>query len=161
VSVTGPRIGLFIYWLWIVTQVILLWSVVPVLLAAIILWNGRFFLLAVALLVIHWLIGGAGAGCLWEWANLGAFSQGEKGAAHSFPVGAVKEVRIGRGWARNGLWWVIPQYIPFINLAAKGECVSFEAPNGERGRDGVYAFHMSTGEDAQALAGLLRGEGNG
>lgn len=41
---------------------------------------------------------------------------------------------------------------------AEGYCVSFETPDGDTGRDAVYAFHMRTKEDAQALARLLEGQ---
>ncbi len=72
-------------------------------------------------------------------------------------LGAVKGVMIGRGWARNGLWLVILPYVPGINQWAEGLTVSFETPDGQTGRDAVYALQMQTKEDAQALAQLLRG----
>jgi hypothetical protein len=39
----------------------------------------RYVFLALALLGAHWAIGGAGAGCLWELANLIAFMAGVQG----------------------------------------------------------------------------------
>jgi len=158
VIVTGPRVGVFIYRLWIATQVVIFWLCVPVLLAALILRDWRYLALALALAVAHWAVGTFGAVCFWELANLTAFSEGTMGEATAFPVSTVKRVKIGRGWARNGLWLVIPLYVAGINRAAEGICVSFEAPDEDTGRDAVHAFHMQTVGDAQALAGLLEGE---
>lgn len=158
VSVTGPRVGILVYRLWIAVQVVLFWLIVPALLAAVVLWDWRVLLLALALAVAHWAVGGACAGCLWEMANLVAFMSGTKGKTTTFPVSAVKDVKIGRGWARKGLWLVIPPYVAGINKMAEGHCVSFEAPDGDTGRDAVYAFHMRTKEDAWALAKLLEGK---
>ena len=156
VSVTGPRVGVLIYRLWIAIQVIVFWLIIPALLAAVVLWDWRYLFLALVLAVAHWAIGGAGAGCLWEIANLTAFMSGTTGVTISFPVSAVKDVKIGRGWARKGLWLVIPLYVAGVNKWAEGFCVSFEAPNGDTGREVIYAFHMQTKEDAQALARLLQ-----
>ncbi len=151
VTVTGPRVGRFTYRLWIVAQIILFWLIVPALLAAAVLWDWRYLALALALAVIHWAVGTFGAVSFWELANVNAFSEGSRGATVEFPLSAVKRVKIGRGWARNGLWLVIPLYIPGLNQMAEGYCVSFEAPDGETGRDGVYALHMQTKEIARSL----------
>jgi len=155
VTVTGPRVGAFIYRLWIVAQVIVFWLVVPVLAAAALLRDWRYLVLALGLLVTHWAVGTFGAVSFWELANVNAFTEGAMGTTIEFPVSAVKRVKIGRGWARKGLWLVIPLYVPGLNQMAEGYCVSFEAPDGETGRDTVYALHMQTKEIAQSLAGLL------
>lgn len=155
VTVTGPRVGIFIYRLWIVAQVIVFWLIVPALLATVVLWDWRYLILALGLLVPHWAIGTFGAVSFWELANVNAFTEGTMGTTIEFPVSAVKRVKIGRGWARNGLWLVIPLYVPGLNQMAEGYCVSFEAPDGETGRKAVYALHMQTKEIAQSLAGHL------
>ena len=92
-------------------------------------------------------------GCLL--ANLNAFVQCTIGQMATFSVHTVKRVKIGRGWARKGLWLVIPYVVPGINQVAEGYCVSFEAPDGETGKDAVYALHMQTQEDAQTLSRLV------
>jgi len=157
VSVTGPRVGRPIYRLWIGIQVVVFWLIVPVLVAAVVLCDWRYLVVALVLAVTHWAIGGVGAGCLWEMANLTAFMAGRLGETISFPVSAVRDVKIGRGWARKGMWLVIPLFVAGINKWAEGECVSFEASDGDTGSEVVYAFHMQTTEDAQALARLLGG----
>ena len=156
VIVTGPRVGVFIYRLWIATQVVVFWLIVPALLAAVILRGWRYLVLALALAVAHWALGTLGAVCFWELANVMAFTEGTMGETTTFPLSAVKRVQVGRGWARNGLWLVIPLYVPGLNRLAEGYCVSFEAADGDTGRDVVYALHMQTKEKARALAGLLR-----
>ena len=157
VSVTGPRVGVLMYRLWIAIQVVLLALVVAALLAAV-LWDWRYLVLGLALAVAHLAVGGFGAGCLWEGANLAAFAAGTMGQTTSFPVSAVKRVKIGHGWARNGLWLVILPYVAQINQLSEGRVVSFEAPDGDTGADAVYAFYMYTEEDAQTLVRLLEGE---
>jgi len=158
VSTTGPRVGVLAYRLWIAAQMVLFWSIVPALVAAVALWDWRCLVLALVLAVAHWGVGSFGAGCLWELVNLTAFAEGKAGETVAFPLDTVKRVMIGRGWARNGLWLVIPPYIAGINQMAGEFVVSFEALDGETGKDAVYALHMQTTKDAQALGRLLEGE---
>jgi hypothetical protein len=155
VAVTGPRIGALVYHLWIGAQVALFWSIPPALVAGAILWNWRYVATALVLAVVHWAVGTFGAVCLWELANVVAFMEGAVGQTAMFSVSTVKRVKIGRGWARNGLWLAIPLFVPGINRWAEESVVSFEAPDGETGRDTVYAFQMRTRQEASALAKLL------
>ena len=158
VTVTGPRVISLIYRLWTGVQIGLFWLIIPMLFAAILFGDWRFLVLALILAITHWFVGGAGAGCLWEMENLTAFTVGVFGKTISFPVKEVKDVKIGRGWARKGLWLVIPLFVAGVNKWAEGYCVSFEAPDGERGKKVVYAFHMRTQEDALSLAKLLKND---
>jgi hypothetical protein len=157
VTVTGPRIGILLYRMWIAVQVGLLALIVPALLAAAILWDWRYLILALALLVAHWAISGLGAVIFWEGAVVAAFDHGGQPTT-SFPVGAVRRVKIGRGWARNGLWLVILPYVAQLNKISEGRVVSLEAPDGDTRGDAVYAFHMYGEDDAAALAALLEGK---
>lgn len=157
VSITGPRLGLGIYRLWVTTQAVLLTLVVFALALAIILWNGWMLLGALALLLCHLAVSGFGAGCLWEMQDLTAFLKGSRGETVEFPVGEVQDVRIGAGWARRGMWLLILPYVAGINSMAQGHAVSFIAPDGTP-NDGIYALHLRTSEEAQALASLLGGE---
>jgi hypothetical protein len=157
VTITGPRTSVFFYRLWIAAQVVLFWLIGPTVVTAVILRNWWYVVLVPALLIVHWVVSSFGAGCLWELANLTAFAERKMGETHSFPLNAIKRVKVGRGWARNGLWLVILPYIPGINQMAGEYVVSFEAPDGETGKDAVYAFHMQTTEEAQALARRVEG----
>ena len=157
VTVTGPRLGVLPYRLWIAVQLVLFWAIVPALLTALALWDWRYLALALALLLVHWAFSGLGAVVLWAWVDVSAIANGSDPLV-SFPVGAVKRVKIGRGWARNGLWLVIPPYIPGLNAISEGRTVSFEAPDGEKDGDSVYAIYMRSEDDAQTLARLLQSE---
>jgi len=151
-SVTGPRVPLTMYRLWIATQAVFLTLAVLALVAAVVWWDWRYLVAAVGLLAAHAMAGGFGAGCMWEMMNLIAFGQGTRGETVSFPMSKVQDVRIGAGWARRGMWLLLLPYFKGIDAMAKGLAVSFVAP------DGIYALHMRTPEDANTLAALLKGE---
>jgi hypothetical protein len=155
VTITGPRLSLTVYRLWIGVQAVLLALVFLAILGALICWDWRGLLAALVLLLMHLAASGFGAGCLWELANLTSFIECARGETVAFPLGTVKRVKIGSGWARKGMWLLILPYVAGINRLAEGFCVSFEAPDGETGREVVCALHMHSRKDAQALAGLL------
>ena len=155
--VTGPRVSLPLYRLWIAAQALLLALVVLALVAAVALWNGRYLIAALGLLLVHLALSGFGAGCLWEMMNLSAFAQGTRGETVSFPLNRIRDVRIGEGWARRGMWLLVLPYFKAIDSLARGLAVSFVAPDGTPD-GGVYALHMATPEEAQALAARLRAE---
>jgi hypothetical protein len=87
--------------------------------------------------------------------NLAVGSISQSQSAY-FPLAAVREVKIGAGWARRGMWLLLLPYFKGIDSMATGLAVSFIAPADTAG-GGVYAPHMRTSEDAQALASLLTG----
>lgn len=156
-AITGPRVPLGPYRLWIGIQAVLLALVVPALVAAAAFWDWRYLALSALLLIAHLTAGGVGAGCMWELMNLIAFGEG-KGDTISFPLSEVEDVRIGRGWARRGMWLLLLPYVAGINKMAEGFVVSFIGPTDDAGWTGVYALHMATPEDAQFLAAALRGD---
>jgi len=156
-SVTGPRVPLTVYRLWIAIQAVFLVLAALAFATAVGWWDWRYVAAGVGLLAAHAMAGGFGAGCLWEMMNLIAFGQGTRGETVSFPVSKVREVRIGAGWARRGMWLLLLPYFKGIDSMAKGLAVSFVAPDGTP-RGGVYALHMRTPEDANTLAALLKGE---
>jgi len=75
----------------------------------------------------------------------------------SFPLSSVKRVKIGRGWARKGLWLVILPYVAQINKLSEGHVVSFEAPDGVKSGDSVYAIYFWDERDVANFARLLEG----
>lgn len=158
VSVTGPRVPPGLYRTWIAAQVLLLVGTVGCLIAAAILLSWQLLVIALTLLAAHFGAGGVGAGCLWEMQNLVAFVQGTHGATQDFRLDEVRDVRIGTGWARRGMWLMLLPYFKGIDAMARNVCVSFVAPNGTPG-GGVYALHMRSAAEAQRLAGLLQGKG--
>ena len=158
VTVSGPRVGPSIYRLWIIAQVILLWSTIPVLLLGLILWDWRYLVAIPGLLLLHYLVSALGAAVFWSLANSAACTSG-KFPTVSFNVNEVKRVKIGAGWSRNGLWFVIPQFIPMVNTGAKDLTVSFEAPDGDSPKDVTYAIHLPSTEEAKDLTKLLNAGG--
>ncbi len=154
VTVSGPRVGPSIYRLWIIAQVILLWSTIPALLLGLILWDWRFLVAIPGLLLLHYLVSALGAAVFWSIANMAACASG-KYPTVSFDVNEVKRVKIGAGWSRNGLWFVIPQFIPLVNKGGEGLTLSFEAPDGDSSKDVTYAIQFPKPEDTKALAELL------
>jgi len=154
ITVSGPRVGHSTYRLWIIAQVILLWSTIPVLLLGLILWDWRYLVAIPGLLLLHYLVSALGAAVFWSMANMTACASG-KFPTISFNVDEVKRVKIGAGWERNGLWFVIPQFIPLVNKGGEGLTVSFEAPDGDSPKDVTYAIQFPKTEDAKALAKLL------
>ena len=154
VSVTGPRVGVAVYRLWIALQAVLLSLTVPILIIAVVLWDWRYLVTALALLFIYWVISAVGAVALWEFQNFMSFDRVGYQST-SFQLNSVKNVKVGRGWARNGLWLILLPFIAGLNKSSEGRVVSFEAPDGDTGKDAVYAFYMRKGDDPKALARLL------
>ncbi|MGM0366538.1 MAG: hypothetical protein ACQEP5_08400 [Actinomycetota bacterium] len=154
--VTGPRIGPVAYRLWILVQVLVLLMTIPALVLPLI-YNAYWYLLLIpALLLFHLFIGGVGAAVLWEAANLASFGKGQKGETVEIPLGNIGDVMLGKGWARKGLWMVIPYVVPLVDKAAEGFCVSFEASQyGNRGKNAVFAFHMQSRRQAEKLKEAL------
>ena len=131
--------------------------IVPALVAALILWDWRYLVLIPVLQLAQMGIGGIGAAALWELEHLLALDRGSYRTA-SFPLSAVKRVKIGRGWARRGLWLILLSYVALLNKASEGIVLSFEAPDGDRGGDAVYALYLQNKEEANTLAALLEGK---
>jgi hypothetical protein len=154
VSVTGPRVGVIVYSLWMTLQAVLLALTVPMLIVAVVLWDWRYLIAALASLFFYWVISAVGAVALWEYQNFMSFDRGGYQST-SFPISSVKRVRIGRGWARNGLSLILLPFIAGLNKSSEGRVVSFEAPDGDTGKDAVYAFYMRKEDDPQTLARLL------
>lgn len=158
VTITGPRLSPGLYRLWLGSQAFLLILAALALLMALIFWKWIFLTIGVCLFVLHGIVGGVGAGCLWELERLVEFGEGRTPKSVSFPLSEVKNVRIGAGWARGSIRWIIAPYIPGIDQMAKGMAVSFEAPDGELPGYSVYALHMRSKTEATSLAAILKGE---
>jgi hypothetical protein len=81
----------------------------------------------------------------------------EKGRfmAVEFPIDSVREVDIGRGWAKGGFEVVLFPYKAGIDKMSAGIAVSFFAPD-EHGHEVRFAFAMYTAERAREFADMLR-----
>jgi hypothetical protein len=158
VTITGPRISPALYRFWLGSQAALLILAIIALIVALVFWNWIYLLTGVVLIALHGIVGGVGAGCLWELERLVEFGEDRTPKTVSFHVSEVKNVRIGVGWARGAIRWIIAPYIPGINQMAKDMAVSFEAPDGVLPGSTVFALHMRSKEDADNLAMVLRAE---
>ncbi len=155
-SVRGPRVGRWVYAFWFGVQFVLLWLAPVFLVVGLLFLDWWYALLAVGLVAVQGLVGALGVAAFWELASISAVYSGVDQVA-TFPLSAVREVKIGRGWARRGVRLIIPHVIPVIDQMTKGRAVSFEAPDGETGRDCAYAILMRNEEDAATLVKLLAG----
>jgi hypothetical protein len=154
--ITGSRISAGVYSFWLAVQKILLPIIVLLFIFSLILWNINYLFAGVVLLIFHGCFGGFGAGCLWELQSLIDFGNNSKGTMLSLPLTDIREIRIGKGWARYGMNLAIAPYIPGINAMAEGLAVSFEAPDPETGKTIVFGLHMRSKEQAAELASALQ-----
>jgi len=155
ISITGPRIGGGSYWTWIIIQVILMLCFIPAVIIPIVLGHYYYLFFIPALFLVHLAVGGLGAAAFWEMARLISFDKDREENTISFKKSGVKNVKIGKGWARGIIWLAIPYFIPLVNTSAIDICVSFEAPGSAGETNLVYAMHMRTKEDAAVFAKLL------
>lgn len=156
VAVAGPRIprGLYEAWIWV--QGLLLALVPPALVAAIVALDWRWLAVGVTTFVVSFGISAGGAGLWPGLGELDALGAGGCFRALEFPRACVREVEVGRGWARGGLEVVLFPYRPAVDRMAAGRAVSFFAPD-EYGREVRFAVHMYSDQDAQELSARLAG----
>ncbi len=152
-TVTGPRAGAGIYRLWIVLQLILLLSTVPLLITALVLWSWLYLVIALAVFLAYYGISSIGAIALWEYQTAAFPQQGFQSI--TFPLSAVRDIKIGRGWSRNWIWLVILPFVVPINKLSEGLVVSFEITDKKSGKDIVFALLTSSRQTARSLANLL------
>lgn len=154
VVVTGPRIPVRLYQVWIWTQGLLMAAAGPLAAWGVVTLSWTPLGFAAAALFASWTISCLGAGI---WPGLGEMEFVGKGAYRGleFPLAQVREVSIGSGWARGGMATVLLPYKKAIDKMAEGQAVSFYAPD-ERGREVCFALHCMTAEDAARLAERLR-----
>ena len=153
VTVTGPRVAAGIYRLWVFMQLFLLFSVIPMLITALALWSWLYLVITLAIFLAYYGISSIGAVALWEYQTASFPQQGFQSI--TFPVSAVRDIKIGRGWARNWIWLVILPFVAPLNKISEGLVVSFEITDKASGRDIVFALLTSSRETARSLADLL------
>jgi hypothetical protein len=152
VAVAGPRVPRWLYELWIWAQGLLLALVPPALVAAAVTLDWRWLVAAIGLWIASFGVSFGGAGL---WPGLGEVSN-DRGyfKAVEFPRSSVREVDVGKGWAKGGLEVVLLPYVAGIDQMAAGRAVSFFAPD-ELGREVRFAIDVYTEEYARELAELL------
>jgi len=149
----APRGPAGLYWFWIWLQTLTLWAAPVLLVWALVAFDWRLGLAALATLVASTLVMALGAGI---WPGLGEVPGLTDGhfPAIELALADVGEVTLGKGWADGGMRAVIFPYVPGIDRLAEGHAVAWSAPD-ERGRLVRYALHCYEQADAEELAATL------
>ena len=132
-SITGSRMGVKTYRVWLSIQGILTASIVLALISSLVFLNLWYVLIALGLLVVHIL------GCMWGtaiWELMNIFGH----ETVMISVDKVRNAKKGRDWSRNRLWMLIPFYTLTINNISPGTIISFELLDEDSGKDVVYAL---------------------
>jgi hypothetical protein len=152
VAVAGPRVPRRLYEIWVWVQGVLLALVIPLLVTAIVAMDWRWLVAAVVAFILSFGISFGGAGL---WPGLGELFE-EEGCfmAVEFPRDSVREVDVGKGWAKGGFEVVLFPYKVGIDKMSEGIAVSFFAPD-EHGHEVRFALAMYTADHARELAETL------
>lgn len=148
ISVTGSRMTVNVYRVWLTIQGLLFISIVASLITGIIFLNPQYLILSAGLFALH-VWGCMGGTAVWELFNL----LGHETA--TFHIKEVKNFKSGAGWARGIIKVLIPFYVLTMNKISPGPIISFEAPDKKTGKNVVYALMLWNEEDAQCLENLL------
>lgn len=157
VEVTGPRVPVPLYWFFIGSQLVAYGLIPASLLAAVLFGRGRFVLIALGLVLVHWIFSSVGAGLYPQLGAMQAIQEPGGYSRVSYPLASVRDVRIGKGWSRRGLAAVILPFVGGIDMMAAGHGVSWEAPDPTSGRYAVYTFHAYDEAEAREVAEALGG----
>jgi hypothetical protein len=153
VSVAGPRIPRWLYDVWIWVQGLMLSLAIPAAVAAAVMLDWRWLLVALGVFAGSFAISMGGAGL---WPGLGELFVDRLGhfKALEFPSDSVREIDIGSGWSKGGLGVVLFPYKAGVDKMSEGRAVSFFAPD-EFGREVRFAIDVFTEDRARELRALL------
>lgn len=157
VSVSGPRLGPGLYGFFIGGQVLLTLLTYAALFAALVFWNWRWLLVAAGLLVAGFVFTLACAAGLWALPDVGAIVAPGTLDKVVVPISSVRDVRVGPGWDRQGIGFVIGGMVGLVDRQAGDRTVSWLAPDPTTGRYVTYGVCAYTSEEAAQLAERLRG----
>jgi hypothetical protein len=158
VSITGPRISPGIYRFWLYSQAVLMIASFLSILGSVIFWNWLWAVIGVVLFIAYFLLGGLGAASFWELEKLIRFSEGKDGSTVTFGFSEMEDVKLGAGWARGSVAWIIFPFVPGIDQMAKDDVVSFLAPDGELPGKSVFALHFRNSDEAKKFLALIKPE---
>jgi hypothetical protein len=159
VSVSGPRLGPGLYAFFIGGQVLLMLLTYVAVLPAAVYWNWRYLIVAAGLFVGNFVFTLACAAGLWALPDAMALAAPGTLDKVTFPLSAVRDVRVGPGWDRQGIGFVIGGMVKSVDSQARDRTVSFLAPDPTTRRYVTYGVCAYTSEEAAALAESLRGSG--
>jgi hypothetical protein len=155
VHIQGPRVPRAVYYLFIGGQCLIGAALFTVLAASLAYLHWQWLGWALLALFAHYLVGSLGAAAFWELPRMTAMSSA-KLPSISFPVSAMRDVRVGKGWSRRGLGIVILPFTKAIDSMAD-DCISFDAPDGTTPRDVVYALHFPDADEVERFLTALDG----
>ena len=95
--------------------------------AGLIFLNYWYIMFAVGLFAFH-LWGCMWGTAIWELMNLLGYE------TTIININEIKDIKRGRGWARDGLWLFISLYVYAMNYLSKGYIVSFKALDKKTGK---------------------------
>ena len=155
--VCGPRVPRALYVVWIWAQALVLALVPASLVWAVVALDWRGLIAGLALFALSLGISGIGAGL---WPGLGEVYGPVDGMlpALEFPLSAVSDVTLGRGWANGGIDIVLLPYVRAIDRMAIDHAVSWDAPDAD-GRMVRFAVSIDDTAEARELVAALGGVG--
>jgi hypothetical protein len=153
ISITGPRMRVSIFRIWLAIQGILFTLIIASILAGVFFMNPLYLVPVVGFFVLH-VWGCFGGTAVWELFNL----LGHEKA--TFRIDEVKKFNRGVGWARGMIRLLIPFYVFTMNKISPGYIVSFEAPDEKTKGFVVYALMVWNEEEALQLEALLGKKSN-
>lgn len=158
VSVSGPRLGTGPYAFFIGGTVLLMLLAAVALIAAVLWWDWRYLLVTLGVVVAYYLFSLICAAGLYSLPDSGAMASPGTWDKVTFPVSSVRDVKVGSGWDRQGIGFVIWPFVKGVDSLAGAKSVSFQAPDPTTGRYVTYAVCAYTDQEAVDLARKLRGE---
>ncbi len=156
VRITGPRITPSIYRIWLYSQAILMLMSFLSILGSVIFWSWIWAGVGVALFIAYFLMGALGAASFWELERLIRFGEGKDCSTVTFATSDMEDVKLGTGWARKSIAWIIFPFVPGIDQMAKDVAVSFLAPDGVLQGKSVYALHFRNTDEAKKFLELIQ-----
>lgn len=156
-SVSGPRLGTGLYAFFIGGIVLTSLLTYVAILTAVVYWNWRYLLVAVGFFLGNILFTMACAAGLWALPDSAAIADPGTLDKVTVPLSSIRDVRVGPGWDRQGIGFVIGPVVGAVNSMAGDKTVSFLAPDPVTGRYVTYGVCAYTSQEAAVLAERLRG----
>lgn len=158
VSVSGPRLSPGLYAFFIGGQLLPRFLTYAALLGALVLWDWRYLIVAAAICIAGLVFTLACAAGLWAWPDVVALADPATLDKVTVPLASIRDVRVGPGWDRQGIGFVLGSMVKAVDKQAGDHTVSWLAPDPTTGRYVTYGVCAYTTDEAADLAQQLRGQ---
>lgn len=158
VSISGPRLSPGAYAFFIGGTVLFGMLAAVALLSAALYLDWRWLAASAGLAFGWFLFSMVCAAGLYSLPDSAAMTSPGTHDKVGFPLSAVRDVKVGPGWDRQGIGFVIRPVVGGVDSLAKNGTVSFLAPDPTTKRYVTYAVCAYTEQEAADLARKLRGE---